>query len=63
MRQYIVAKNVLDVIFYDRIGNGERETNNISREEMSADNYIKRVLHVLYFNYYIYFHIIQFQTV
>ena len=64
MRQYIVAKNVLDVIFYNHIGHGERKTNNISREEMSsADNYIKRVLAVLYFNYYLYFHIIPFQTV
>ena len=43
MRQYIVAKNVLDVIFYYHIGHGEREKNNISREEMSsADNYKKK---------------------
>ena len=63
MRQYIVAKNVLDVIFYNHIGHGEKK-NNISREEMSsAENYEKRVLPVLYFNYYLYFHIMQFQTV
>ena len=48
MRQYIVAKNVLDIIFYYHIGHGEREKNNISREEMSsADNYKKE--------YYLYF--------
>ena len=47
MRQYIVAKSVLDVIFYNHIGQGEKK-NNISREEMSsADNYKKE--------YYLYF--------
>ena len=46
MRQYIVAKNVLDVIFYNHTGHGEKK--NISREEMSHQRIIikKRVLPV-----------------